>query len=98
METIRAELPAARVVFGREQFKSRLFPGGELVAPGHDAVKLGIAGNLAEKKLLQRAGNPVGGDVRRTEGGGKQPLIILVRRYFCDGMLERFVHLDWILN
>ena len=94
---INAELTVMRIVFRRNNGKPILLCSrGEFFLSHFHPVEFGIEGNLHQKKLLQRAGDPVGIDFGRTKRIGKEAVIIGIGGKFPDEIIQRFVHLDLV--
>src|SRR5439155_22263012 len=67
METISSILFVARIIFSMKKLESALFLLGERRCALKHSIEFRIVGCLREKKLLQRASNPIRSDLRSSK-------------------------------
>ena len=72
METIGAELLAAGIIFGGEEFKAALLLGGKGCFAAQGAVEFGIEGGDREEIVFEGESDFFGGDFGRAEGSGEK--------------------------
>jgi hypothetical protein len=98
MEAIRAAQAALRIVFSDEKLEAALLLFRQLGKISRGAIKLRFLRDERQEELLQREGDSVSGDFRRTKGRIERGAVGGVLAELGGHALQRFVHLMRVLN